>query len=261
MLKIIHNHGFFSCCSVRLFRIIEYLNKNKILPDEIDASQLFDLYKYHDAKDVTYDFFENYKHDHTMINYEKNIEITADCYQFNNYKLVDYTLITPFLKKIFTPCNEISNISEDLVKKYNIDVENCIGLYYRGTDKNSETGIDSFESFYNKLTEVIKHENNNNIQIILQTDSAPFLDYMKQKCSNHNIVIIEENRTSYGYNGIHFDSRPADNHFNIKNLFATFLIISKCKYIICSSGNCSIWMMLYRQNAFNIFQNLNKKWM
>ena len=43
-------------------------------------------------------------------------------------------------------------------------------------------------------------------------------------------------------------------------IFATFLIISKCKYLICSSGNCSIWMMYYRENANNIYQFLNDKW-
>ena len=31
--------------------------------------------------------------------------------------------------------------------------------------------------------------------------------------------------------------------------------MSKCKYVICgSSGNCSLWIALYRGNADNIFQ-------
>ena len=38
------------------------------------------------------------------------------------------------------------------------------------------------------------------------------------------------------------------------------VIISKCKYIICSSGNCSIWMMFYRGNNKNIIQHINGSW-
>jgi hypothetical protein len=38
------------------------------------------------------------------------------------------------------------------------------------------------------------------------------------------------------------------------------IIMSKCKYIICGSGNCSIWIMLYRENNKNVYQNNNGKW-
>jgi roadblock/LC7 domain-containing protein len=50
-----------------------------------------------------------------------------------------------------------------------------------------------------------------------------------------------------------------------KNEFSKFylaitIIMSKCKYIICTSGNCSLWIMFYRENANNVFQNLNDDW-
>ena len=33
-----HNHGFFSCCSVRLDCIVQYINNYKSLPKYIDSS-------------------------------------------------------------------------------------------------------------------------------------------------------------------------------------------------------------------------------
>jgi hypothetical protein len=33
--------------------------------------------------------------------------------------------------------------------------------------------------------------------------------------------------------------------------------MSKCKYIICGSGNCSEWVMLYGGNNKNVIQNIN----
>ena len=45
-----------------------------------------------------------------------------------------------------------------------------------------------------------------------------------------------------------------------KKYLAITIIMSKCKYIICGSGNCSIWIMLYRNNNINVVQNLNNEW-
>lgn len=51
-----------------------------------------------------------------------------------------------------------------------------------------------------------------------------------------------------------------ENYYQMFYFLSTVVIISKCKYIICSSGNCSIWMMLYRGNGKNIIQYLNGTW-
>lgn len=41
---------------------------------------------------------------------------------------------------------------------------------------------------------------------------------------------------------------------------AITIIMSKCKYIICGTGNCSIWIMLYRNNNKNTIQFIRGKW-
>lgn len=45
-----------------------------------------------------------------------------------------------------------------------------------------------------------------------------------------------------------------------KLYLAITIIMSKCKYIICGTGNCSIWIMLYRGNSMNVCQNSNGMW-
>ena len=61
-IKITHNAGFFSCCSVRLSEIIDFINSNKRLPDNVDSSEQFEIYKKTNEKnkDITFDYFENY---------------------------------------------------------------------------------------------------------------------------------------------------------------------------------------------------------
>ena len=41
--------------------------------------------------------------------------------------------------------------------------------------------------------------------------------------------------------------------YSLKYLAIT-LIMSKCKYIICNAGNCSIWMIFFRNNTTNVTQ-------
>ena len=51
MIKITHNAGFFSCCSVKLTEIVEFINSNKRLPDIVDSSEQFIVYKNDKDKD------------------------------------------------------------------------------------------------------------------------------------------------------------------------------------------------------------------
>ena len=110
MLEIIHNAGFFSCCSVRICKIINYFSKYKMLPSAIDSSNTFSMYKINNNTDVTYDFFEHYDNINDKIIYEKVIPINIYNFQFSNYKDVDYKSIIPFVKKYFTPSLNIKYI-------------------------------------------------------------------------------------------------------------------------------------------------------
>jgi hypothetical protein len=251
-IKVDHSYGFFSCCSVRLYEIIKFANTYKILP-EVDSHQSFHLYK-KDEKDVTFIFFNHYDVTQKMI--DKYIYITAWNFQFDDYKSVDYDSILPYVKNYFSPSSLILNKKKELTLKYNISEENCIGVYFRGTDKKKEIHEDSPENYYLKIKEIV--DKYKDMQLLIQTDSSPFLDYMKDKFPN--TIIIHENHTSYKDYGIHYEKTKTENHEDIINLFATFLILSKCKYLVCSSGNCSIWMMYYREHANNVFQNIRGHW-
>lgn len=260
MITITHSYGFFSCCSVRLFYILDYFINNKYLPEKVDSSQQFHMYKNNTDKDITFDFFKNYDDISIDIEYEKSIFIEMNNFQFDEYKSIEYEYILPFVIKYFTPSDNIINIYNYMMNSYKINPDNCIAIYYRGTDKKNETTLDSYIEYYNKLNQILTEINNDNIQILIQTDESQFLDFMKDKCSNNNIVIISENSTSYNSTGIHNEKSSSENYLDIQNLLATFLIISKCKYIICSSCNSSVWITYYRENADNVFQNLNKSW-
>ena len=45
MIRTVRNAGFFSCCSIRLNKIVDYINLNRKLPTSVDSSQQFLWYK------------------------------------------------------------------------------------------------------------------------------------------------------------------------------------------------------------------------
>ena len=257
MIKITHNAGFFSCCSVKLTKIVEFINSNKRLPDNVDSSEQFISYKKEERrnKDITFDYFEHYENVPDV-----NIIHPINYYhsdQYENYANLDYKCITPLIKKYFSPSVKINEIVNTIEKKYNIVHDNTVAVYYRGTDKIEETRLASFDDFYNQIIKIVNI--NENIKIVLQTDSSQFIDYINKK-KMKNVVIIDENKTSYTNKGIHNEQSSYTNYYDMFNFLSTIIILSKCKYFICSSGNCSIWTMLYRGNNENVIQYLTGTW-
>jgi hypothetical protein len=246
---------------MRLHKIINYFNNNKRLPQLVDSSAQFALYKpvYMIYNDITEDFFiNNTNNNKNNILYEKDVLIRNDIIedQFSNYKTLNIEDIKPFIQKYFSPSQEIMEIQSILIKKYNIQVDNCIAVYYRGTDKYKETTLGDFSKYDEMIHRIKKANMNSYFTLLIQSDSVEFLNYMKQK--HDNIIIVKENKTSNTNEGIHLskDNIGAQNYNDIKILFATFLIIAKCKYFICCSSNCSLWMIYYRGNTENVHQYL-----
>ena len=262
-----HNGGFFSCFTMTLYDLIIYFNNNNVLP-ELDRSNGFRIYKCDDNIDIAFDFFKHYDDFNCIIKIQ-NITNSESAWGFQayNYKNVNYNEITPFVRKYFIPSDKIINIENNLLLKYNIDLNNCIAVYYRGSDKITETTLDSYDSYYDKLMQIISEYEpmNNKLQIIIQSDAGQFVDYMKNKLQNTNIICITENVISYTNNGIHNEQSNIENYNNMLYLLPTILIMSKCKYLICCSNNVSIVMMfyryLYKNNIDNIFQNYEKTWL
>lgn len=236
-----HNAGFFSCCSIRLFKIIEFINKHKKFPDIVDSSNQFREYKSDKKRDITHDFF--LKPD-KLLNYTNKIHVNRNL-QFTNYKLIKFNLMNPIIKHFFSPSKKIETIISKLKLKYNIKYDELITCYYRSTDKKVETNIPTFNEFTRKIS-IIK-KNNPNKKILFMTDEPEKLSIMKNLFNN--VITIEELNTTYykrGYNhALYF--------------LSSVIIMSKSNIIITTSGNVSNWMVLYRGHKNNIYQYLSPK--
>ena len=255
-LKTLHNSGFFSCCSVKLHLIVDFMNTNKKVPDIVDSSQQFEWYKNdtNKDKDITFDYFEHYNRIDVPIMHPINYQHE---YQFINYNDVDYERITPLIKKYFSPSVEIKGIIKHIEQKYSLRYEDICVLYYRGNDKNTEIQKCSYEEYIQYANQIL--EKNPNIVFLIQSDETEFIECMTNLYPNSFYFNDEIRHMKKCDSTVDIKMKSQNYEFSKKYLAIT-IIMSKCKYIICGSGNCDIWIMLYRGNNNNVIQHLKERW-
>jgi hypothetical protein len=220
---------------------------------------MFHLYKINPDEDITYDMFRHPDEQNVMLTDDKINFLNT--HQFTKYSDLDFKNLSVILKKYFEPSNLINSIGDTFIQAYNINYEKTIVLYYRGTDKHHETTISSFDLFSSKLQDILSIIKDDSIQILIQTDCAQFLDYMNETIYKNRLIIIKELEPSYNYSGVHYERTVSENYRDIKFLLAILCIMSRCKYVICSSGNVSLWLILYRGCSDNVYQILNDCWL
>jgi len=256
-LIITHDHGFFSCCSVRLHDIINYYNIYKKLPIMVDSKSQFTWYKINKHQDITFDYFENYN-DTLNIEYKNEYINYIESLQFSDYNNINFNSIKPFIEKYFSPSLQIKNIIYNIEQKYNLDYDNICVLFYRGNDKITETHLCNYNEYIKYAIDQIKK--NKNIKFLIQSDETEFIELFIYLFPFNYICFKDEIRHMKKCNNTVDKCITQNIDIFSKNYLAITIIMSKCKYIICGSGNCSIWIMLYRNNNNNVLQNLNGKW-
>ena len=223
---------------MRLHSIVEFFNKHKRLPDEVDSSEQFLKYKSFLEEDVSKTMFKTLSVSNisdTCI----SISSTIDEPQFSNYSKINYKQLTPFIYAYFSLSDQILEHYNTLQTKYNIRLENTCGVMYRGGDKIKETNVPSYEVIINKAIEFQKYHPN--VQFILQSDEIDFVHEFQKTFPS--AVYFEE---TFQY--------P-----NIDYYLASIYLFSKFKNVITTSGNGELFIALYRGHSNGIIQYLNRR--
>lgn len=248
-----HNAGFFSCCSVKLQNIVDYINLNSKMPVKVDSSRQFEWYKNDKNKDITYEYFEHYNNIQNKIYYPIKYH---EHHEVMNYSNIDYNVL-PLIKKYFSPSNLINAIIKKMEDKYNLTYNNICVLFYRGNDKIREIPLSNYNDYVTFANMIMKH--NPNIIFLIQSDETEFIHFFIKKFPN-SFYFKDEIRHMNKCNDT-VDKVFKDKNYEFSKYYlAITIIMSKCKYIICGSGNCSIWIMFYRGNNNNVCQFLNNTW-
>jgi hypothetical protein len=101
---------------------------------------------------------------------------------------------------------------------------------------------------------------NPDIRFLIQSDETGFIERMTKLFPQNSFYMKDEIRHMGKCDSTVDIKMRTDIQKFSKFYMAITIIMSKCKYIICGSGNCSIWIMFYRGNANNVYQNFNGRW-
>ena len=250
-MKITHNAGFFSCSTVRLNGIIQHFNNNKELPNEVDTTEQYEWYKEYNNNDITFKYFKHYNEIEETITYERDIDF-KEWYQYKVYDTIDMEGLLPFIEKYYTPSDIIINIQKEMEKKYDLDYDNICVLFFRGNDKATEIKLPPTDVYIDAAKDILTI--NPNIKFLIQSDETNFINEMKEEFPN-SIIFYDEIRHMYKKcSTVNNLINKQQNYVYSLYYYAITLIMSKCKYVICNAGNCSLWVAFYRKNTNNIIQ-------
>jgi hypothetical protein len=249
-ITVTHNAGFFSCSTVCIKTIIEYYNQHKVLP-QVDRSHQYITYKDVDENIVPIFFNEEITQPHLEEIHWPSTEED----QFSNYKVLNFGEITPVINSYFKPSNYIENLKTFLLKKYQIDCDKTIAVYYRGTDKLVETDLPDYSVFLSKIEEVKNKYPDH--KILVQSDEIEFYQFL---ASHHDIISFDETiKSNKGARGAHYIVPLGERTYHASLFLAIVLLMSKCDQLILNSGNVGLWCTLYRGHANGVHQYIRHK--
>lgn len=245
--------GFFSCCTVRLQKVIEYFSALTRPPTQIDSSQQFLWYKpadYPPEKSIIEQFFlekvnGRISYTHPIVFQQSN--------QFSDYRKLPFADILPFVRRYFTVSAAIEQLVASLEKKYSIDYKNTCALFYKA---NSQCA--PYEEYLAQAKGILAQ--NPKTRFLIQSDETEFIEAMTAGLPTA-FYFMDETRNIPRCT-THIDTvDPPENYEYALHFLAITVIMSHCSTIVFGSGNCSLWIVLFRGGATRVQQYLGGKWL
>lgn len=249
-----HDSGFFSTITLILFQIIDYYKKNNKNPIDFDCSNVFSWYC--PSNKNTFHKFFKIKNRETLtdINLKEHNKNNAGTLQFTKYQEHNLDVYYKYVDVYFNLSEQVQNIYDFMITKYKLDHDNTCCLFLRGNDKATECNIPNYNEYIIKGKRILSQ--NKNIKFLIQSDEKEFIDEMKNNFPN-NIVFYDEIRIINKNIAKTVDEKGLTREKNYKyilNFLAIVVIMSKCKYVICNTGNISLWILFFRKNINNFCQ-------
>jgi hypothetical protein len=137
---------------------------------------------------------------------------------------------------------KVLKLSDVFVEKYGINLEETIGVHYRGTDKQTEIETPSLTEFISQTRQFMQEMANP--KILLLTDEPDVIVGFEAAFPNA-VITINELAAPGGSIGAHIlDSKEPEVQGQI--FLAIQSLVSKCKKVVTHTGNGALWEVLFR---------------
>ena len=247
-LDCMWNCGFYSN-QTQAFLSLLILLSHGIEPDVINYSMGFKRFKKDESRDIFPDFYK--------IDFDKKVKlfkkVSLPDENKKQFGLYDFGYYNQVVNKFFNPSYLILERKNFLMQKYNINPTETISVLYRGTDKWTEVRL-SHPSNYLAVTKQIL-EATNAKKVLLQTDQTQVIDYFKNELGDM-VIHFEETPSTYGTDAMNtvMENEGKDTMDWMQWFDSALRCVSECAYVVNHTGNCGLWMNLYRGSVNNVFQ-------
>lgn len=252
-MDIIKNYGLFSTFTLLLSTITIVHRDYKVLPNKFDLSNA--LYKFKEDKSI-----DIYK---MLFKTDDNVKIDDIEPMGPNHHHEIYTdekikKLYPYIRRYFNLSDEVCEIKNKLIEKYELKDKEFLSVIYRGTDQFTDRGgfISVNCSAYEKLAKnIISNIEPKDRNILIQSEEPRVVNYFRNSLG---AKFIEE--TDIGQIGNNDSPIPLKNVETwIKYYVASIHIHSKSKTLITYTGNSGFFTTLFRGSMENVYQETTFK--
>jgi hypothetical protein len=167
-----------------------------------------------------------------------------------DYATIPFKAVQEPIGLYFRLSPEVVKFSDSFVEKYGINLEETIGVHYRGTDKQTEIETPSLTEFISQTRQFMQEMANP--KILLLTDE-PDVIVGFEAAFPKAVITINELAAPGGSIGAHIlDSKEPEVQGQI--FLAILSLVSKCKKVVTHTGNGALWEVLFRGSTEGLKQ-------
>jgi hypothetical protein len=167
-----------------------------------------------------------------------------------DYAAIPFKAVQEPIGLYFRLSPKVVKFSDSFVEKYGINLEETIGVHYRGTDKQNEIETPSLTEFISQTRQFMQEMANP--KILLLTDE-PDVILGFEAAFPRAVITINELAAPGGSIGAHIlDSKEPEVQGQI--FLAILSLVSKCKKVVTHTGNGALWEVLFRGSTEGLKQ-------
>jgi len=244
-----YNAGLLSCSTVTLSDITASGRKVTKIKSNFGMS----LYKKWLLRNNWKSYFQTLLHTNSsQLEFTEGKTYPKDIHDWwgKDYSAIPFKDVLATVGLLFRLSPKVVKLSDGFVEKYGINLEETIGVHYRGTDKQTEIETPSLTEFISQARQFMQEMANP--RILLLTDEPDVVVGFEAAFPNA-VITINELATPGGSLGAHTrDSKEPEVQGQI--FLAILSLVSKCKKVVTHTGNGALWEVLFRGSTDDLKQ-------
>lgn len=167
-----------------------------------------------------------------------------------DYATIPIAAVQKMVDSFFRPSAKVQQLAQLFINKYQIALEDTVGVHYRGTDKQTEIETPSFNEFIEQTKKAARGMTSP--RVLLLTDEPDAVTAFESAFPG-SVIVIDELAAPGGSIGAHIlNSKEPELQGQV--FLAILSLVSRSKKVVTHTGNGALWEVLFRGSAADLTQ-------